>query len=195
MRLRIFEVDVAGEPATSVLGPFQTARDLRWSAAVGAFVMIDDITLARAIHVLTVVHWIGGLAFVTLIVLPFIRSSGSTEEGFAFFESVERRFSWQLRFTVPIAGAAGLWMTWRMQLWERFLDPHFWWMAAMLLFWIFFMAMIFLIEPSLHDRFRESVSGEPFAAFRAMMALHAFLLICAAAIIFGAVAGAHGAYF
>jgi hypothetical protein len=30
---------------------------------------MDDIVIARALHVLAVVHWIGGVAFVTLIVL------------------------------------------------------------------------------------------------------------------------------
>jgi uncharacterized membrane protein len=32
--------------------------------------MIDDLALARAIHVLAVAHWIGGIAIVTTIVLP-----------------------------------------------------------------------------------------------------------------------------
>jgi uncharacterized membrane protein len=33
---------------------------------------MDDITLARAVHVLAVVHWMGGVAFVTLVILPAI---------------------------------------------------------------------------------------------------------------------------
>jgi uncharacterized membrane protein len=33
--------------------------------------MIDDLELARAIHVLALVHWIGGLAVVTTIVWRF----------------------------------------------------------------------------------------------------------------------------
>ena len=36
--------------------------------------MIDDIELARALHVLFVFHWIGGVAFVTLVALPLARS-------------------------------------------------------------------------------------------------------------------------
>lgn len=34
-----------------------------------------DIALARALHVLAVIHWIGGLSFVTLVVLPFARAA------------------------------------------------------------------------------------------------------------------------
>ena len=33
---------------------------------------MDDIAIARAMHLLSVLHWIGGLAFVTLVVLPAI---------------------------------------------------------------------------------------------------------------------------
>lgn len=36
--------------------------------------MMDDIVIARALHVLAVIHWIGGLSFVTLVVLPIARS-------------------------------------------------------------------------------------------------------------------------
>ena len=31
---------------------------------------MDDVTVARALHVLAVVHWIGGVAIVTLVILP-----------------------------------------------------------------------------------------------------------------------------
>ena len=37
---------------------------------------MDDIILARAIHVLAVLVWIGGVAFVTLVVMPSVRASG-----------------------------------------------------------------------------------------------------------------------
>ncbi len=37
---------------------------------------MDDVTVARALHVLAVVHWIGGLAFVTCVVLPLARARG-----------------------------------------------------------------------------------------------------------------------
>ena len=45
--------------------------------------MIDDIELARALHVLFVAHWIGGVAFVTLVALPLARSRGDAKEGWA----------------------------------------------------------------------------------------------------------------
>lgn len=55
--------------------------------------MVDDVALALSLHVLTIIHWIGGLAFVTLIVLPLARLRSTGEEGLALFDSVERRFA------------------------------------------------------------------------------------------------------
>jgi uncharacterized membrane protein len=71
---------------------------------------MDDIVLARALHVLALVHWIGGVAFVTLVALPLAKARGG-EEGLALFGAVERRFAAQVRWSIPIAGASGLWMT------------------------------------------------------------------------------------
>ena len=93
---------------------------------------MDDVGLALGLHVLAVIHWIGGLAFVTLVMLPLARLRSTGEEGVALFESVEQRFAAQVRFSIPLVGATGLWMTYRMDLWARFANPHFWWMSAML---------------------------------------------------------------
>jgi len=34
---------------------------------------MDDLAVARALHVLAVVIWIGGVAMVTMVVLPSVR--------------------------------------------------------------------------------------------------------------------------
>jgi uncharacterized membrane protein len=156
---------------------------------------MDDIALARALHVLGVIHWIGGLAFVTLIVLPLARSRSTAEEALAVFESMERRFSAQVRVSIPLVGATGLWMTYRWDLWDRFADPHFWWMTAMFGLWLVFMLMLFVIEPLGHARFEKTARQDPTATFRRMSRLHQLLLLLTAITAFGAVAGAHGFLF
>jgi uncharacterized membrane protein len=35
--------------------------------------MLNDLAIARAIHVLAVVVWIGGVAMVTTVILPIVR--------------------------------------------------------------------------------------------------------------------------
>ena len=154
---------------------------------------MDDLALARALHVLAVIHWIGGLAFVTLVVLPLARSRQA--EALALFAGVERRFSAQVHISVPLAGATGLWMTYRWDLWDRFADPHFWWMTAMFGLWLIFMAVLFVVEPLAHAGFEKKARQDPAATFRRMSRLHQFLLLLAMLTAFGAVAGAHGLSF
>lgn len=156
---------------------------------------MDDIVVARALHVLAVIHWIGGLAFVTLVVLPFARSHQMSKDALMLFEGIERHFSAQVRLSVPLAGATGLWMTYRMELWDRFADPNFWWMSAMVGLWLIFMLMLFVIEPFLHRKFAKSARQDPTSAFRRVSRLHEFLLLLATVTAFGAVAGSHGFSF
>ncbi len=154
-----------------------------------------DLILTRAIHVLFVIHWIGGLAFVTLVVLPLGYDRRRAAETLALFEVVERRFSTQVRVSVPIAGAAGLWMTWRMQVWDRFLDPAYWWMGAMLGLWLLFMLMLFVVEPLMRRGFHASAAADPAAILRRLTVVHGILLTLAILTVLGAMAGAHGFNF
>ncbi len=157
--------------------------------------MMDDITLARALHVLAVIHWIGGLAFVTLIVLPLAGSRPMENKGLDLFAAVERRFAAQVRVSIPLVGATGLWMTYRLNAWDRFIDPAYWWMSAMLGLWLFFVLLIFVLEPLLHGRFENRARSDAGLAVRRMGYMHALLLSLAAITAFGAVAGAHGLNF
>ena len=89
---------------------------------------MDDVTIARALHVLAVVLWIGGVAFVTTVMLPEVRRSTGAEERIVFFETAERRFGAQARFTTLLAGLTGFYMVVRLDLWDRFLSVEYWWM-------------------------------------------------------------------
>ena len=86
-------------------------------------------------------------------------------------------------------------MTYRLNLWDRFVDPIYWWMMAMLGLWLVFMLMVFVLEPLLHDSFETKARHNPVSAFRRVSRLHAFLLAVAAVTALGAVAGAHGHIF
>jgi uncharacterized membrane protein len=156
---------------------------------------MDDVTLARALHILAVIHWIGGLAFVTFVVLPLAASRAKGKEAVDLFKIVEEKFSAQVRFSIPVVGATGLWMTYRMDLWSRFSDPHFWWMDAMLGLWLVFMLIVFVVEPLLHHRLEAKAQVAPFVVLRRMFFMHIVLLALAAVAAFGAIAGAHGLMF
>ncbi len=157
--------------------------------------MIDDIALARALHVLFVTHWIGGVAFVTFVALPLALASADSARGWALFEAIERRFAAQVRVSIPLAGATGLWMTWRLDLWSRFGDAAFWWMDAMFGLWALFMLMVFVGEPLANARLAAMAARDAGGALRRLQRAHLVLSAAAVVTIFGAVAGAHGGLF
>lgn len=154
---------------------------------------MDDLAIARALHVLAVVLWIGGVAFVTTVLLPAVRRSKSPEERLAFFDAIEGRFAWQARITTLVAGLTGFYMVARFDLWDRFLAIRFWWMHAMVLVWLVFTAMLFVAEPLfLHGWFHDRARTRPEETFRMVARLHWVLLTLSLLTVLGAVAGSHG---
>jgi hypothetical protein len=86
-------------------------------------------------------------------------------------------------------------MTYRMELWYRFRDAHFWWMSAMVGLWLVFAVMVFAVEPLLHPRFKAEGRRDPFAMLRRMRRVHAVLLALAMVTVLGATAGSQGVSF
>ena len=89
---------------------------------------VDDVTLARALHVLVVVLWIGSVVFVTTVLLPAVRDLHAPAQRVVFFETVERRFGRQARVSTVLTGVSGFYMVVRLDLWDRFLSVEYWWM-------------------------------------------------------------------
>lgn len=73
-----------------------------------------DLVVARIIHVLAVVLWIGGVGFVTTVLMPAVRRTEPPERRLQAFLASEERFAWQARVSVALAGLSGLYMTWRL---------------------------------------------------------------------------------
>lgn len=154
---------------------------------------MDDFTIARAVHVLAVLMWIGGVAFVTAVLMPSIRTTHPPAERLAAFHGVEDRFARQARVWILLAGASGFWMVYRAQLWDRFADLRFWWMHAMVGLWVAFMLMLFIVEPVLQHR-RIAAPSKPAAMFAHMERMHRLALVLVAATVLGAAAGSHGMF-
>lgn len=152
---------------------------------------MDDLAIARALHVLAVLMWIGGVGFVTCVAMPSIRRHHPPGERLAAFRRIEGGFAPQARIWVALAGASGLWMLYRADMWSRFADLRFWWMHAMVCLWALFAVMLFVIEPMvLHRRMDRSTT--PAADFARMERGHRLLLALAIVTVLGAVAGSHG---
>jgi uncharacterized membrane protein len=170
-------------------------RQAAGEPAGGGSVM-DDLAIARALHVLAVVVWIGGVAMVTSVILPAVRRMAKPSERIAFFESVERRFAFQARVSTLLAAVTGFYMVYRLELWDRFLDVQYWWMHAMVAVWAVFTLVLFVLEPLiLHRLVNERAQRDPEGTFRLVERLHWVLLTLSLVTTFGAVAGVHGAFF
>lgn len=154
---------------------------------------MDDLAIARALHVLGVVLWIGGVAMVTLVILPAVRRLEVPERRIALFEAVEGRFAGQAKLWTVLTGLSGLYLVIRFDLWERFLAVEYWWMHAMVLVWAVFSVILFVAEPLfLHRWFAERAKRDPEGTLRLVERFHRVLLTISLITIAGAVVGSHG---
>ncbi|MER2604478.1 MAG: hypothetical protein ABTQ29_01465 [Siculibacillus sp.] len=153
----------------------------------------DPAVWLRALHVVAVVHWIGGVWFVTFVVLPAVARFEAPERAVALFEAVENRFAVQARVSTALAGIAGFWLTWDLHAFDRFADPRFWWMHAMVALWAVFTVVLFVAEPLfLHRWFAARAARDPVGTMRLVLRLHRVLSTLAAVTVLGAVLGSHG---
>ena len=154
---------------------------------------MEWFTLARVLHILAVVLWIGGVAMVTTVILPSIRKMGSAEDPVLMFEKIEGRFAMQAKITTLITAITGFYMVYLLDAWERYLDPSYWWMHAMTLVWVLFSVVLFILEPFvLHKLYQRYAREDPKKTFRFIQRLHWVLLTLSLIAIAGAVAGSHG---
>jgi uncharacterized membrane protein len=155
--------------------------------------MIDDLALARAIHILALVHWIGGVAVVTTIVLPRARELPDAADAVAAFEAFEQRFARQARISILLAGLSGIYMLIKLEAWDRFQYASFWWMHLMVAIWVLFALMIYVVEPIvIHKLFHDFALREKDRAFALAAIFHAIALLVSAIAIGAGVLGAHG---
>jgi uncharacterized membrane protein len=86
---------------------------------------MTDVIIARALHVLSVAIWIGGVSMVTTVALPAARRGDLGENRLRAFQAIEGRFVWQARVAVVVVGLTGFYMAWRLDLWDRFRMAEF----------------------------------------------------------------------
>ena len=153
---------------------------------------MDLYVLARVLHVLAVVHWIGGVAMVTLVILPQMQALPAADR-IAMFERLEGRFGSQAKLSTLVAGLSGLWMLWLSDGWGMFLDSGHWWLHLMVAVWALFTLVLFVLKPLvLHRWFHARATRDPAGTFALVLRLHRVLLALSALAVAGAVQGAHG---
>lgn len=156
----------------------------------------DQFVVARIIHILAVVMWIGGVAFVTTVLIPSLRSLEQEDNRLQLFERLEGRFGFQAKITTLLTGLSGLWMLDYLNAWSRYLDPQFWWIHLMTAVWVIFTLVLFVLEPLfLHKFFHQLAEEDSDGAFKKLHIMHIVLLSISLLAIAAAMAGAHGLSF
>jgi uncharacterized membrane protein len=153
----------------------------------------DLFVLARGMHVLAVVIWIGGVAFITTVLLPALKKMLDGEQRISLFEQLEHKFSWQAKVTTLVTGLSGFYMLEFLDAWQRYQEPNFWWLHLMTFVWLVFTVVLFILEPLfLHRWFLEQAKKDSDKTFNKILRMHQILLSLSLLAVFGAVAGAHG---
>jgi len=150
-----------------------------------------ELTITRAIHVVSIVIWIGGVSFVTMVMLPAIKSQYGFSQQESIFHLIENRFAKIAKWMVLIAGISGFYMVDQLSAWGRFTQKQFFWMHAMVLVWLMFTLALFVVEPILKKRHGKH-SQNPKRTLQVTLRLHILLLTVSLVTVFISVLGAHG---
>jgi uncharacterized membrane protein len=151
---------------------------------------LNTYAILRGIHVLAIILWIGGVAFVTTVLLPSLRKRG---DDYPTFEMLEHSFGMQAKVTTQVALVTGLGMLWVTEGWDRLTNT--WWLWAMLLAWAMFTVMLFVLEPVVvHKMLHEKSKKDPAGTLKLLQRLHYLLLTVGLVAAVGGVIGAHGGF-
>lgn len=149
--------------------------------------------IARSLHVLAVVLWIGGVAFITLVLLPALMKLADSQQRIDLFEQLENKFSFIAKLSTLAAGVSGYLMLEFLDAWHRYLEPSHWWLHLMTFVWLIFTLVLFVFEPLfLHQWFIEQAKKDSDKTFSRIVRMHKLLLALSLTAVLAAVAGAHG---
>ncbi|MBI5561932.1 MAG: hypothetical protein HY894_03630 [Deltaproteobacteria bacterium] len=153
--------------------------------------------LMHVIHLLTVILWIGGLAFVTIIILPMAISTKDSLQKVLTFQRVEHRFASLARIFNVITGASGFVMLyqtgWHRLLFTRGAVP----LTFMTMVWVFWFVMLWGLEPLVIKKMLEKmIKGEEKmdidAVFIKLNRMHWFMVAISLAAAAAGALTAHG---
>ena len=155
---------------------------------------MNDVSFARAIHELSVMLWIGGIGFVTTVLMPVIHHTRPPQARLATFQPFGNFFAWQARISVLLAGLSGFYLTYRFDSWDRFGSGHYLWMDAMLGLWLLFVVKLSNVEMLFSGRRRATLEDPNGRTFARIQRFHEILFILSLAVVFVSAAGAHGQF-
>jgi len=140
--------------------------------------------IALTIHIISVVIWIGGVAFVTMVTFPMILRMDKSLEMVLMFQGTEHRFGKIAKIMVILAGLSGLSL-----IYEKGTSSGVW---LMIVIWSFYAALLFGLEKMIFKRLfaRPSNDMDTKKVFNILQTFHWVVLgLSLLAIIAGVYAG------
>ncbi|MCC7203013.1 MAG: hypothetical protein IT393_10180 [Nitrospirae bacterium] len=138
-------------------------------------------TLIHIIHLLTVIIWIGGLSFITIIVIPMLIKWDAPLQKALTFQSIEHKFAPIARVYNLITGATGFIMVYLTGWHKLYFTAKGLPLLIMTVIWLIWFVMLFGLEPlivkkMLDNMAKNGVKMEIEAVFARMNLMHWVLL-------------------
>ena len=149
------------------------------------------------IHLLTVIIWIGGLSFITIIVIPMLISWDDPLQKVLTFQRIEHRFAPVARIYNIITGVTGFVMLYLTGWYKLYHTAKGLPLLIMTIIWLVWFVMLFGLEPlivkKMLDRMIKSgVKMEIEAVFSRMNKMHWVLLLLSLVASTAGIIFAHG---
>ncbi len=151
------------------------------------------IPILTAIHVTTVVIWIGGVAFVTIIVFPLLLRLEDPMQKIMLFQRVENRFARQARIYAWIAGISGFILLYLTGMRRLLFTGRGIGVTLMLVVWLIYIFILTFERRIFELMFKKTDRPDTAKVFRRMSIFHWFVLILSLLAVFFGVLSGHGA--
>ncbi len=112
------------------------------------------------IHILTVILWIGGLGFITILILPMVVKMPDALQKVLLFQRIEHRFAPLARVYTVIVGITGFSMFFILDLTSIIFAKEGMFLLVMIAIWVFWVIMLFGLEPLIVKRILDNLSKQ-----------------------------------
>jgi uncharacterized membrane protein len=153
------------------------------------------VPLLTAIHVTTIILWIGGVAFVTIIILPLLSGMEDPFEKVLLFQRVENKFAKQARIYAWTAGITGGLLLYLMGQQKELFTMNTLGPTVMLIVWLSYIVVLTFEKKIFAVLFSQEDKLDAAKIFLRMTTFHWIILGLSLSAVFIGVWSGHGGRF
>ncbi|GAB4416582.1 MAG: hypothetical protein OHK0032_12640 [Thermodesulfovibrionales bacterium] len=153
------------------------------------------IPLLTAIHVTIVVLWIGGVAFVTIVIFPMLLKMEDSLEKVLMFQRVESVFARHARYYAVLAGVTGFLLLYLKGMHTLLFTRYTIGISIMLIVWTFYSLVLIFEKRVFKIVFSDARKFDAEKIFASLTRFHWIILGASLAAVFFGVFAGHGGMF